>query len=256
MTRRLLIVCALLCLQSACMPQVKSLPHPQPLKDDLLQRLDETRAAFLTVKGLAKATYRNGDESITASQVVFARYPAALRLETLGLFGSPALLLATDGTTLTVLLPGEAKAYQGPAGAGFLQQVLRLPLRPEDLVSLLLHKPLQLPWGTSQVVYEDDGRSRLILENDFGLRQELVFDRDLRLVQCEYRLAGIRQLLVVYTDFDDPAGFPRRIHLTLPQDHIEALLAFSSLESNVELTDSRFVLTPPVGYAVEPLPGN
>jgi len=129
-------------------------------------------------------------------------------------------------------------------------------LHPNDLVSLLLHKPLSLPWETSQVVYEDDGRSRLILENDYGLRQELVFDRELRLVRCEYRLAGIIQLLVVYDDFYDPTGFPRRIHLTLPQDDIETQLAFSSQQSNVELPDSRFALSPPAGFTVEPLPGH
>jgi len=253
--KRNLLFAALCLLVVACTPRPHPLPHPQPTQDVLLQRLDQTRAAFFSVKGLAKVSYRRGDESVSASQVVIARSPASLRLETLGLFGSPLMLLATDGETLTVLIPGEGKAYQGAADSGFLQQVLRLPLRPVDLVSLLLQQPLLLPYESAAVLYEDDGRSRLTLQNSYGLVQELTFDRSLSLVSCIYRLAGVRQLQVDYADFDDKSRFPRHIELSLPADDIEMTLAFSRVDVNSDLPASRFVITPPAGYVVEPLPG-
>ncbi len=248
----LFVICLLV---GACAPLPSTLPHPQPTQDELLQRLDATRAAFFSLKGLAKASYRRGEESMTASQVVIARSPDKLRLEILGLFGSPVMILATDGAALTVLLPGEAKAFQGAATSGFLQQVLRLPLQQTDLVSLLLQQPLLLPWETTEVVYESDGRSRLMLENAYGLVQNLTFDRHLHLVACEYRLAGIRQMLVSYANFDDVHNFPHNIQLSLPPDDIDMTLDFSSAELNADLLASRFVLVPPAGYTIEPLPG-
>ncbi len=248
----MLFVSYLLC---ACALVPKQQPHPHPLKDTLLQRLDQIRATFTSVKGLAKGTYSYGEDSASASQVVIARSPKALRLETLGPFGSPLMMLASDGEALTVLLPGETRAFQGSADSGFLQRVLRLPLQQADLVSLLLYSPLNLPWATATVAYEDKGMSRLSLESPYGLSQVYLFDRDLQLVQCQYLLAGIRQLQVDYDDFDDKRqGYPQRIELTLPQDGVEVRLKFSSVEVNTEVPDQKFALIPPAGYHVEPFP--
>ncbi len=255
MSRYRIVLALVTCLLSACSLVSRPLPHPHPLKETLLQRLDQTRSAFTSIKGLAKATYRYGDDSNSASQVVIARFPKALRLETLA-FGSPVMMMASDGDSLTVLLPGETRAFQGQADSGFLQRVLRLPLRQADLVSLLLYSPLDLPGATSTLDYEDDGMSRLTLESPYGLSQVLLFDRNLRLVQCQYLLAGIRQLQVDYDDFDDKQGYPLRIELVLPQDAVDVLLKFSSVEVNADIPDQKFALIPPDGYHVEPFPGD
>lgn len=243
----------LLLLLSAC---AKPLPHPRPMQDALLQRLEQIRGAFTSVKGLAKATYRLEDQSNSASQVVLAREPKALRLETLSPFGSPMMMLATDGETTTVLLPGEARAFQGTTDTGILQQLLHLPLQQQDLVALLLYKPLDLSWTSAHLDYEDDGVSRLTLDNPYGLSQVFVFNRALQLVQCEYRLAGIPQLQVGYDDFDQKQGYPHRIELQLPQEKVGVQLKFSSAKVNTDLPDQKFALTLPDGYSVEPLPSN
>jgi len=238
---------------SSCVaPQVTPLTE-RPSRDMMLGRLESSRTAFTSLKGLGKYHFSQRERSFSATQVLFVQKPDLLRVETLGLFGSPALMLATDGVQLTVLLPGEGKAYQGKADSGMLQRFMQLPLREEDIVSILLQHPLLTAWDEDAIRYNPDGNSVLILKSSYGVRQEILFDLQLNILRFDYYLADGLQMRLTYGDFDEKTHFPHQFHLELPLDELELSFAFSDVEVNLDLPVGRFRLTPPTGYLTVPL---
>lgn len=245
----------LMLLLSSC-ATLKSVPlSERPSRDALFERLELSRVAYSSLKGIGKYRFSQQDHSFSATQVVFAQHPDRLRVETLGLFGSSAMMLATDGDFLTVLLPGEGKAYQGGASPGILQQFMQLPLRVEDVVSMLLQHPLLSEWDEDSLRFDPDGNSALILTNAYGMRQEVLFDPQLNIVRFDYFLAEGLQMRLTYDNFDTQTFFPKKLQLQLPLDDLDMSFEFSDVEVNVKHPEDRFVLTPPAGYAIIPLNG-
>ena len=225
----------------------------RPSRDMMLGRLESSRTAFTSLKGLGKYHFSQRERSFSATQVLFAQRPDLLRVETLGLFGSPALMLATDGVQLTVLLPGEGKAYQGKADSGMLMRFMQLPLRDEDIVSILLQQPLLTAWDEDAIRYDPDGNSALILKSSYGVRQEILFDLQLNILRFDYYLADGLQMRLTYSNFDKKTLFPHRFQLELPLDELEISFAFTDVEVNTTHPAGRFSLTPPAGYLIVPL---
>ena len=220
----------------------------RPTRDTMLGRLDASRIAYTSLKGMGKYRFSQQGKTFSATQVLFAQQPDRLRVETLGLFGAPALMLTTDGEQLTVLLPGEGKAYQGKASSGMLQRFMRLPLREEDIVSIMLQHPLLTAWDEDTIRYDTDGNTALILKNAYGMRQEILFDLQLNILRFDYYLADGLQMRLTYADFDEKTRFPQRLHLELPLDGLEMSLEFTDVEVNTIHPKGRFKLTPPAGY--------
>lgn len=241
---------ALLC--SSCAPAGRPpIAAAQPEIADLVRRIDQIGQQFVSVRGLARVALARGSDQKTVSQVVIARAPDQLRLETLGLFGSPALLAATDGATLVVLLPGEGKAYAGSPDAGFLEKISSLPMTAEDVVSLLLLRPVLLAPQSIQLQRLDSGSHRLLLEAG-ELEQELDFDPDLRLNRFSVRLSGRLISSIRYERYRD--GYPHLIELLLEPSATRVALEFKDVEVNARIDPGLFTIEPPPGYDIEPFP--
>ena len=221
----------------------------------MFARLELSRNAYTSLKGIGKYRFSQRDKSFSATQVIFAQHPDQLRVETLGLFNSPAMMLSTDGELWTVLLPGEGKAYQGATTSGILQKFMRLPLRVEDVVAMLLQHPLLPVWDEDEIRYDPDGNSALILKNAYGMQQEVLFDLQLNILRFDYYLAGGLQMRLTYGDFAEQTSFPKHLKLQLPLDDLEMDFSFSDVEVNVSHPNGRFVLIPPAGYDIVPLSG-
>jgi hypothetical protein len=242
----------LLLLSACAIPPTIPLAE-RPTRDDMFGRLDSSRNAYTSLKGIGKYHFSQRDKSFSATQVLFAEQPDRLRVETLGLFGSPALMLTTNGAELTVLVPGEGKAYQGKAGSGMLQRFMQLPLREQDIVSILLQSPLLTAWDEDELRYDPDGNSALILKNAYGMRQEILFDLQLNILRFDYYLADGLQMRLTYDGFDEKTKFPHQLKLELPLDELTMSLKFSDVEVNTVHPDGRFRLTPPAAYTLIPL---
>ena len=239
-------------LNSCAAPPVISLLE-RPTRDALLTRLDASRTAYSSMRGLGKYRFSQGGKSFSATQVLLVQKPDKLRVETFGLFGSLAMLLTTDGEQLTVLLPGEGKAYQGEASSRVLQRFMQLPLREEDIVAILLQRPLLTAWDDDEIRYDSDGNSALILKNAYGVRQEILFDPQLNIVGFDYYLADGLQMRLLYNEFDQKTRFAHQFQLTLPLDELEISFTFSEVDLNTTLPIERFRLTVPAGYTPLPL---
>ena len=226
-------------------------PADRPSRDELILQLNLGVTEFRTIRGMAKSTYRQNGSRQSARQVVLAQYPDKLRLETLGLFGAPALIAATDGNQSTVLLPGEGRAYTGPSGSGFLNQFLHLPLTSEDIVAIILMRPAIIVWQNANVSYLDDGISRLTLTAG-RLKQEIDFNQNRQIVRIFSYSAGTMQMGIHYGDYLD--AFPRSLKLQMPLSAMQVSLDFSDIELNVDHKKGLFRLVPPTEYVVEPIP--
>lgn len=249
-------VLAALLFFSGCAPAARppTPPPPPGMERVLLEKLRENAGTVRSLRGIAKVRVTSGGKSVSGNQVLFAREPDRFRAEVLSPFGQPLLLAATDGSELTVLVPGEGRVYRGEASYRNLQRFTRLPLELRDLVSLLLYEVPLLPEGEAAVTADPEGY-RLTLAGAGGMRQELLFDPRLRLIRSAWFRGGDLLVQADYGDFSETGPvFPRALSLRVPPEESEATLTFSELDLNPEIPEARFTLEAPAGYSVEPLP--
>ncbi|TYO99582.1 outer membrane lipoprotein-sorting protein [Geothermobacter ehrlichii] len=212
------------------------------------------RAADLadSLRGLAQVSSDSPGGHFSASQAILAARPDRLRTEALSMFGSPLMILATDGATLHAWLPGQNRFYAGPATADNLRRFLHLPLSLPDLVRLL-HYDIPLMGGEAAGSRVGDAWQLVVTE---GERRAVVrFDAKLRPVSFRL-LTGEKELFSVsYGHFAASDGFPRRIRFEQRSENRRLQIDFKSLELGPGLDDSLFRLKPPAGAVFYPLQG-
>ena len=219
----------------------------------LLERVQTLAGAFDSLQGMARVRIDTGGKSVSGTQVLLAQKPDLLRAETLNPFGSPVLLVTADGRQLSVMIPGEGRFLRGEATYGNLRRFTRLPLQLSDLVHLLLYQVPVIPHQQARVAATDEGYL-LTLTGAETVRQELLFDPELRLVRSSYFQGEDLVLQVGYSRFE--AGtppFPHTMSLDMPGQQTQASLTFTEVTLNRPIPPERFTLTPPAGYKVEEL---
>jgi outer membrane lipoprotein-sorting protein len=228
---------------------------PPAMEKVLLERLAENAEAFRSLEGVAKVRVATGDESVASTQVLFAEKPNRLRTETLSLFGQPVLLMATDGNELTVMLPAEGRIFRGEASARNLRRITRVPLRLSDLVQILLYQAPMINYYEKTLTTGEEGEYLLILYDKEGRRQELLFNQELNLVKVAYYQDNSLLVRINYDKFSDEVDFfPESVFLKMPEYDIQISLVFSEVRTNVAIPEGRFILTPPSGVEIQPLP--
>jgi outer membrane lipoprotein-sorting protein len=246
---------AALLLVSACVPrQPPAPPVPAGMDRLLLQQLAAQRSNFSSLEGLARVRLVSDGRSQNSNQVLFAESPDRFRSEVLSPFGQPLLLITADGRELRVLVPGEGRFFRGEASAENLGRFTGLPLGFETLVPFLLYQVPLVSHDESVVQGGPRGGYRLTLFHQGERRQELEFDRELRLVGVLYLLAEEPLLRLAYGRFTDQAlPFPQQINLEVPGES-EVTLNFSDLRTNISIPPERFFLPVPPGAEVLPFP--
>jgi hypothetical protein len=245
-----------LLLLAACVPRPSVPPTVPPASETvLLERLAEDARAFRSLQGLAKVRVERGGQSMGGTQVLLAEKPGRLRAETLSPFGQPLLLMATDGLELTVMIPSDGRFYRGEASARNVQRFTRLPLQLTDLVHILLYQVPIIGHDRRTLTIEEGSGYLLVLLDETGRRQELRFNRELHLVEVAYFIDADLQLRVRYDKFMGEAHpFPQSALLEMPALDAEASLVFSEVRTNVAIPAERFLLTPPPGAEILPIP--
>lgn len=221
----------------------------------LLERLADSATAFASLEGVAKVRINTEARTQSVTEVLFAEKPDRLRLETLSPFGQPLLVMATDGRQIDVLIPGEGKLYSDEVSLAHLQRLTRLPLQLTDLVHLLLYQVPVIGHERQSVAPAAEGETLLTLYATEGRRQELRFDRLLRLIAAAYYRDDELLLQVDYDRFTgESRPFPMTASLAMPAANTAATVAFSEVRTNVAIPAERFRLTPPRGVTVLPFP--
>ena len=112
------------------------------------QVIEARRAALRGLSGTGKLQVsvdelRNGEtvrDRLRASQAIVVERPASFRLEALSPFGV-TYAVASDGTQLAILIPGERTVYRGAASAGTLGMATGVAASSAEVAEVLLGLP-------------------------------------------------------------------------------------------------------------------
>jgi hypothetical protein len=191
--------------------------------------------------------------------------PARFRLEFFGPAGGPRLIIASDGTDLTALLPGDRTYDREDPGPAAMDRLVGLPLDGGQFVSLLTGRPMCQPEVTEHQVMTKAaatfGRTLSWYEATcppgevrYQARSE---DRGGVLRQATVRegISGAIILEVEYGDHEEGLGprWPRRIQLKLAREHATVLLAALEGPGADEVPDAIFAPPIPDGFEKRPL---
>jgi len=235
-------------------PPVAPIESPERMADRLLARIEAQAGAFNSLSSLAKIRISHPERNINATQVLFVQKPDRFRAEVLSPFGNPLLMTAANGRQLDAYIPSKGTFYRGAPDLENLQRFIPIPLRLTDLVHILLYDPLMIDFQTRNAVLEGAGY-RLDLLADNGVRQALLFDERLRLLQTAYFVDDELQFQIEYDNFTESSpAFPLSIEIDMPLNRTAVSLSFRDAEINPEIPENRFSLVPPDGVRVEPFP--
>jgi len=206
---------------------------------------------------LAHVRFSSPGKSFRTQQVILAKRPAFLRLETLSLLGNPQFYLVTNGQDLSMYNPGENRYYRGRANARYFSSLLPLPLDPEEIVALLLGSFAILPHGEASVRSDPQEKLWILDLNDSsqGTTQTLgVEPQSGQVFYTEYRFRGITRRLS-FEDFRSSANhsFPYRILFDSSESRTHLTVEYTDVEINPAWTDEDFHLPVPRGAQILPL---
>jgi outer membrane lipoprotein-sorting protein len=249
-------------LVSACVPArvptpAGRVPLSSTVEMQLFDRVQVAGRMFRSLEGVAKVHVVWQGKNATVTQALLVEKPDRFRSETLNPFGfgSPLMLMATDGSELAVMVPGEGLMFRGEASSRNLQRFTSLPLQPADLVHLLLYQVPVIPYKERIGSLGAAGDYLLQLQGTENRRQELWFDKHQQLVESAYYNGDELALRVKYGNFSvGEFPFPHFSFMEMPQQQAEASLTFSELATNVVAEAQRFHLTTPEGYEERSIP--
>ncbi len=233
------------------------LAPPPPLPEELLSRVQKRFQDLQGLRGLAHVRFSAPGKSFRTQEVILAKRPAFMRLETLSPLGNPQFYLVTDGRDLSMYNPGENRYYRGRADARYFSSLLPLPLDPEEIVSLLLGSFAVLPHGEASVRFDPQEKLWILDLSDSsrGTTQILgVEPQSGQVFYTEYRLRGITRRLS-FEDFRVSANhsFPHRILFDSPESRTHLTVEYTDVEINPVWADEDFHLPVPRGAQIVPL---
>jgi len=249
---------ALALLLSAC--RTPSALYPLPAGDPRPARLLDAyeRDALLrhALRGRARIDVEGASGlRLSGRQVVVAERPARLRVEVLGLFDQALAVLTTDGDRFELFRTQDLSFEEGPVRPEILWEEVRIALRPEEAIGLLLGAPLLEPdLVPVRAEGADDGSVRVSLAAPGGAeRRRMGFDAQGRLVRVEV-LAEDGEMLwkAAFGGFAPVAGVPfaHAITLHVARGDTRAEIRLRDVELNPELPPGVFSIRPPRAAAL------
>lgn len=234
------------------------LPSVIPPAEEVFRRAMARQRDLQGLKGLAQVKVSSPGKSFSNQQVLFARRPAFLRVESLSPLGTPLLYLVTDGKEIRLYNPGENRYYQGDYRAGALSFAVPIALRPEEVVNFLLGgAPSLEPETMSLRPEEGEGLWVLILQSPSrGESQTLwVHPQSFSILRAEHKRPGLSYHLA-FSDFREVKGilFPHRMRLAAEDLETRISAEFPEVEPNPQWEEKDFFLPLPRGATVFPLP--
>ena len=216
----------------------------------MVAALAERDKRLVSVETPAVMEYTVGTQHVKAKEQIVARRPGSLRVEAMSPFGV-ALLIAAQGTDLSIFEPGENRFIRGQATADTLYRFVRIPMAPADAVGLLMGlAPAQFALGSKADSVSNDGTMLVATYGNAaaGTRELGFSDGNLAMVR-ETAAGGQVNYVVRYTDYHDIGGvmFPYTVDATFPAAGSHVKFRFLRPIVNGDIPDSTFVLTPAPG---------
>jgi len=254
---RLILALGVPFLFSAC-ATLPVLPPEPPAAEEILRQVDARQQAVQGFKGLAQVKVTSPEKTLSAQQVLFARRPALLRVESLSPLGTPMLYVVTDGQKLNLYQPGENRYYQGTFQASSLSLALPSELTPEEVVSFLLGGVPRRDY--EKISIRADRKEGLwvldLLSPSRGESQTLwVHPQSFHILRAEFNRPRF-SYHIYYADFRQTKGilFPQRMLLTSVDPQTKISVEFQEMDLNPGWEGQDFLLPVPRGATVLSLP--
>ncbi len=266
-------------------------PSRFPDAASLLARLKQQQQCSRGLAGEGKIDYFGKEGRVRGSLLFMVQSPDSVRLDVVSPFGATLSTLTSDGRRFSLLDLRQKVFLRGPASACNLAQFTRVPMPPHALVSLLRGEPPVLVHEPPQATLSwEAGRYVVRINSKHQASQEIAVspadaDYDKPFSEQQLSLASVevkQQSYVLYRaeleqheaastalprvdpdglDPDVPpsgpacrAAVPRRLHLEVPAEEQDLVLAVSELAHNPPLVPGAFEQEPPGGVVVRPSP--
>ncbi len=231
-------------------------PPQQPCSlEDILLKVRDTGAPQ-GLKGLAKVKVKSAGEKFSVKELIVAKKPNLLRLETLNPLGHPQFFAVTNGEELYLFVPSENRFYYGNASPNNVSSFLPLSLSLENVVPLVLGGIPLIDYDPEQVGCQVMGEYYFLQLWSKGedTRQVLTVGSDnLRVVETQ--IFHNREELYFSATFEDyemngEVLFPKRITIFMPEDDTTVTINYKQLEFLADIDPARFQLAVPKGAEV------
>lgn len=244
----------LLVLLSGCIRPPEPVWTEIPTAEQLLVKLASDSGRYSSLDGSAKVSLNTGEKYFSSQQFLLIQKPNRLRADVLTGFGQLVLQIASDGKVLSAFLnttvPG--RFLRGPASYENIFRFIKVPLAVEDLLPLLLYDPPIIAYQNSSVSVSAEDLTLTL--SGGNTRQELLFDRQLRLMGCRYSRDGEKFLSVDYKNLSGIDMFPHQVVIDLPLEQTRVNVQFSDLQINTGIDIARFALKAHANIPIEILP--
>jgi hypothetical protein len=229
---------------------LRPLPAGDPRPGLLLDRFERLALERRSLRGRARIDVEGASGlQLFGRQVLVVERPARLRVEVLGLFDQALAVLTTDGDHFELFRSADLSFEEGPLRPEILWEEVRIALRPEEAIGLLLGAPLPEP-GLVPVRAEgsQDGSVRVSLAAPGGAeRCRLGFDADGRLLRVEVLAEdGEVEWKAAFGDYAPLGGVPfaHAITLYVARGETRAEIRLRDVELNPALPVGIFSIRP------------
>ena len=227
-------------------------------KGVVLEQIRIRAAQIVSISAKARVRGTLGDEDFSLDEIILARRPGDLRLESLGPFGGTQLLLVVHDGLARVFTPSDRVCYVGEATVEVLADWVFMPIRPSGIVDILLSVPAgDDAESIREIAGPVEGAFRVEFRSGDGRFRRLWFEeRTLRLVRAELGGGGDASLVdVQYGDYREIDGvdFPCRIDISSPGKASQFRIIMRDIEINAPIEEDLFGFVPPVGTTILPL---
>jgi hypothetical protein len=248
--RRRLSSAALLILLAGC---ATALPAPrQPITPDarqVIERLEARWRESSSFRALADVSIRRGGERHQLRGAFLAKAPASVRFEALSPMGQPLLLATVHDGRLTAYDATTNEGYVGPATAAVTARFLSLPFEPDDLVGMLVGRPVPpLDVRAAELLPADDLGPSIELHGTHN-RRRIWVDPATGVVR-KFELTGGRAEVGVRYVWS-PAGEIAGFDLTASMNVVSAVVRYQTPAFGVPLSTDAFTLTLPKGAKIQ-----
>jgi len=259
-----------------------------PTGDAALDRMHATHACSRGVSAEAKLDYIGPGGRLRGNVLYLASAPNRIRLDLFSPFGAMLSTLTSDGTRFSLTDPRQKRFFYGPANACNLARFTQVSLPPSVLVDLLRGEAPVLvhPTGSATIAWESD-RYVVRIESSHGASERIELEplesdfsrpwaeQRVRVLKVHVEQQGVVLYNVELLDHEaahtarervDPDGLeppvppsgpacaaelPRRIHIEVPSEGHDLVLAVSEVTHNPPLAGGSFSQERPAGVRSE-----
>jgi hypothetical protein len=237
-----------------CKPGPVNTPASLPTARALLDELRARQAQVRSLRGDSKLDFwaDGGRTKVTVNLAVMR--PGQLRFAAENpISGHTAGTLVTDGRRFALLDVEHNRFLVGAALPCNVARMTRIPMPPEDVVTILLgsapirpHEAAEVGWNPAS-----GGREVLLLRLPGGWTQRLEMARTSRdLVDAQlHDPAGTMVWHLAHEDFRWIGGarLPKKTRFVAPKERADVVLRYRDIDVNGSIPEEVFHLTPPPG---------